>query len=231
MPELSEIRDLSRRLRRAVRRDGLLVTARRAAREAEVSTWFEVALDDRPRLALREGLLALAANDEHFTRFNAIGARNVATARERLQAGGRPWLVLIDEQPAFGCWLFGGRTPINSMPGEWLALPDGVHCLEDSVTAPEFRGRGLAPGAWSVLFDRLQGEGATSVITNVLDSNVPSTRAVLKVGFQPVASMRYVRLGPRSRQHVRALAGGSGPAIVRDLDGRTHLMGRDRRAT
>lgn len=197
----------------------------------EVSTWFEVALDDdRPRLALHEGLLVLATNDEHFTRFNAIGARDVATARQRLQAGGRPWLVLIDEQPAFGCWLFAGRTPINSMPGEWLVIPDGVHCLEDSVTAPEFRGRGLAPGAWSALFDRLRGEGATSVITNVLNSNVPSTRAVLKVGFQPAASMRYVRLGPCSRQHVRALAGGSGPAIVRGLDGRTYVMGRDRRA-
>ena len=231
MLDLAEIRHVGRRLRRAVRRHGLRGTARLAARADEVSTWFEVALDDgRPRIALNEGLLVLATEDEHFARFNAIGTQNAATARQRLAAGGRPWLVLIDEQPVFGCWLFAGRTPINSMPGEWLALPDGVHCLEDSVTAPGFRGRGLAPGAWSALFDQLQGEGATSVITNVANSNVPSTRAVLKAGFKPAASMRYVRLGPCSRQHVRALAGDSGPAIARGLDGRMYVMGWDRLA-
>lgn len=222
---------LGRRLRCAIQRRGLVGTARLAVYQHEVSTWFEVALDDdRPRRALREGRLVLATNEQHFAVFNAIGAQNVATAQRRLAAGGRPWLVLIDEQPAFGCWLFAGRTPVNSMPGQSLALPEGVHCLEDSVTAPEFRGRGLGPGAWSALFDRLQEDGAKSVITNVLNSNVASTRAIHKVGFQPVASMRYVRIGPGSRQHMHALAGGSGPAIVDELHGRTYVMGQDRLA-
>lgn len=229
MISTSDVRRVRRRISRAVDRHGLIGTVRLAAHRDEISIWYEVVLDDRPRIALREGRLLAASGGEALERFNEICANEPATTRLRLQDGGRPWVLLVDGEPAFACWLFAHRTPINSMPGEWLELPDGVICLEDSVTGPAFRGRGLAPGAWSSLMDLLQEEGARSLITNVLCSNEPSTRAVKKVGFEPVAAMRYVRVGPRSRQNMRAFAAGTGPAIAADLDGRTYLSPRIRR--
>lgn len=218
------------RLTTAVDRHGILGTARAAAhmvRDAahqdETSTWFEVLLDqNRPRVAAAQGDLVLAADDDTFELFNAIGSQSAGVARDRRSAGGEPWVLLVDGKPAFCCWLYAGRSPINSMAGEWLHLPPAVRTLEDSITAPDFRGRGLAGGVWMALFDDLERQGVRSVVTNVLDTNVPSTKAVLKVGFAPVASMRYVRVGPWSRQYLTPLAAGSGPAIVADLHHRTH---------
>ena len=217
------------RVAAAVEKRGVRGTARsgvkilwQALYQDEVSTWYEVPLDHaRPRVPLREGELVRAVDAADFASFNAIGSQSAAVAHERRCAGGEPWVLLVDGEPAFCCWLYAGRSPVNSMPGEWLRVPDGTRTLEDSITAPGFRGRGLAGGVWTALFDGLEAEGVRSVITNVLDSNVPSTRAVLKVGFAPVASMRYRRIGPRSRQVVTALAGGVGPPIVEDLHGRT----------
>lgn len=222
------------RLGAAIDERGLAGTARTAARivqhaahQDEVSTWFEVVLDrDRPRVPLAEGELLPAVDDATFGLFNAIGSQSAEVARARRAAGGEPWVLLVDGEPAFCCWLYAGRSPINSMPGEWLNLPAGVRTLEDSITAPGFRGRGLAGGVWTALFDELEKQGVRSVVTNVLDSNIPSTKAVLKVGFAPVASMRYVRVGPWSRQQLTAVGAGAGPGIVDDLHHRTHRRRR-----
>ncbi len=218
------------RLAAAVDKHGIAGAARAACRmvkdaayQDEVSTWFEVLLDkERPRVPAVHGDLVLATDDDAFDLLNAIGSQSADVARRRRSAGGAPWVLLMDGKPAFCCWLYAGRSPINSMPGEWLNLPPAVRTLEDSITAPDFRGRGLAGGVWMTLFDDLEREGVRSVVTNVLDTNVPSTRAVLKVGFAPVASMRYVRIGPWSRQYLTPLGAGSGPAIVEDLHRRTH---------
>lgn len=137
--------------------------------------------------------------------------------RRRLAAGIRLWTAVVDGHVAFVCWTFAEKTPVQVARGRWLILPDGVACLEDSITAPQFRGRGIAPAVWRVLSTRLPGDGVRSIITKVAVENVSSCRAVAKAGFEEVAVMSAVRIGPRLRVNVHAARTGSGPHLAEQL--------------
>jgi GNAT superfamily N-acetyltransferase len=127
--------------------------------------------------------------------------------------------VLCEGEPAFACWTFLRRTPVSAMPGGWLELPDGIACLEDSVTSPDFRGRGIAPGAWTAAADALTERGKRSLITKVLDDNVASCRAVEKAGFRQVALLDLSRMGPRLTLSIRTDGEGAGPQLREAMDG------------
>ncbi|MGI8728541.1 MAG: GNAT family N-acetyltransferase [Solirubrobacteraceae bacterium] len=116
-------------------------------------------------------------------------------AAERARDGGRPLLVLDRGQPLFACWIFTHRAPMIAARGRWLALPEQVACLEDSVAASAARGRGIGPLTWTALAQRLAGEGKSAMITKVATGNAPSRRAVVKAGFREVAVMRLRRCG------------------------------------
>ena len=77
-------------------------------------------------------------------------------------------------------------------------------CLEDSVTSSAYRGRSVAPAAWSQIADSLEQAGVESIITKIDENNVPSRRAVEKVGFREIATMRYRRQGLSHRTTVTA---------------------------
>jgi GNAT superfamily N-acetyltransferase len=91
-------------------------------------------------------------------------------------------------------------------------------CLEDSVTAPLARGRGVAPAAWSAIADELAGEGVRRMITKVRVDNLPSRKAVEKVGFEGVALMHFKRIGPLRRTSVRRLEERRGRYFAEALD-------------
>ena len=138
-------------------------------------------------------------------------ALDVAGARPRpplpeglaldVEPGGRPgslvWSVLAGDEKVFGCWTHERRTPLRALPDGLLDLPPGVACLEDSRTAPAFRGQGVAPAAWAALADRL--EGTATLVTKIRDDNAPSRRGVEKVGFAEVARMEVRQNGPLVR--------------------------------
>jgi L-amino acid N-acyltransferase YncA len=129
-----------------------------------------------------------------------IGAHE---ARERLAAGAELWLLREGTHGAFACWIFRGRTPVFAARDGWLSLPPGTVCLEDSVTSPAYRGRGLASAAWSEIARVLQGQHVAAMITKVAEDNAASRRAVEKAGFEPVAMMTLTRRGLRSRVEVQ----------------------------
>lgn len=109
------------------------------------------------------------------------------------------WLVLDGERAAFACWIYRESVPLLASPRGTLDLPTGTVCLEDSVTRPGDRGRGIAPAAWAAIADTLLAEGQEILITKVEEENAPVRRALAKVGFVAVAHMRFLRLGPRRR--------------------------------
>jgi GNAT superfamily N-acetyltransferase len=126
-------------------------------------------------------------------------------ARERRAAGADLWLMREGAHTAFACWIFRDRTPVFAVRRGWLSLPPDTVCLEDSVTSPAYRGRGLAGAAWSEIAHILHGQHVAAMITKVAEDNTASRRAVEKAGFLPVAMMTLTRWGLRSRVELQPL--------------------------
>lgn len=196
------------RLSRAVERHGARGVARIASKRArrrfnadEAHIWYSLDLgEDRPRRELPEGLVLRLATEADFPAIEALpGADPVHALRRGLAAGHELWVVDDGERLAFCCWIHLGVAPVLAARHGSLVLPAGVVCLEDSVTSPDFRGRGVAPGAWAAIADRFAAAGYSAVITKVETDNQPSRRAVEKAGFREIATMRLERRGFTTR--------------------------------
>lgn len=214
-----------------LRRHGPLGVARigvGAARDAlgpalrlhETHVWYELDLAAAATPAAPGGLVVRRALREEIGLLNEIPATGVRRARGLLERGGTLWLAFLEERPAFSCWTWLADTPLRAAHGGWLALPEGVACLEDSVTAEPFRGLGVAPAAWGVVAAALRARGAASLVTKVGEDNAPSRRAVEKAGFVAVATMRTDRTWPRSRVRMTDPATPAARALASRLERR-----------
>lgn len=165
----------------------------------ETHIWYELdPTSERPRRVLEPGLVL---------------------RRAEVEEGNDRWLVLDDrDRPLFSCWIFRRRAPAVAAPQGQIELAHRMVCLEDSVTAPLARGRGVAPAAWSAIADELAGEGVRRMITKVRVDNLPSRKAVEKVGFEGVALMHFKRIGPLRRTSVRRLEERRGRYFAEALD-------------
>ena len=213
-------------------RGGLRHAGSRAAEAAgylrETHIWYELDLTRaRPRREMPAGLELIVARPENVGLLDELPRQpygpggfylpTVRQAEERLADGAVLWLVVESQRPAFACWIFPQRAPLLAAPGGWLELPPGVVCLEDSVTSEHYRGRGVAPAAWSGIADRLSGESATAMITKVEEDNAASRRAVEKAGFREIAMMSLLRIGSRSRVVVRGSGQGTAGYLANRL--------------
>lgn len=213
----------------ALRRHGIAGIARLAADRAkahvrldEEHVWYARELASATRTpfgAADDGLrLVEPPTAQELDAFDGLPTITAAEARARVRDGGRPWLVLDGDAPAFACWTFATRAPMIAARGGWLALADGTVVLEDSVAAPIARGRGIAPRTWNYVADVLAQDGAARLITKVETTNTSSRRAVTKAGFKEVGIMRLRRRGPVTRVDVEALdAEAAGADLARRL--------------
>jgi ribosomal protein S18 acetylase RimI-like enzyme len=199
------------RLWRGVRRFGLLGALRRAARLItrtiaqavyvdERHIWYALALDPPPSAdPLPDGFRLRRADRADAARLEDLPTIGRAEAIRRLDEGAELWLVERAEGAALACWIFHGRTPVLAARGGWLDLPPDTACLEDTITSPHCRGRGLAPLAWLLIAAQLGRQGLVTLVTKVAEDNQPSRRAVEKAGFRASASMTLRRFGPVER--------------------------------
>ena len=193
------------RLRRALRRYGVTGTIRRSGELAtelvkvdQAHVWYELPLrGERPKRELPPDFDLLRAGEEHLPMLHHLWAIDDDEARRRLRTHGTLWLVVNGGRPAFSCWTFRERTPIRAAQGGWLELPSDAVCLEESLTAPDYRGRGVAPGAWCEIADRLADEPAERLVTAVEEDNIPSRKAVEKIGFREIGVARTTKRGRR----------------------------------
>jgi len=214
---------------RYVRDHGVGATARVAAGELrgrlyldEIHVWYGLDLTSLPEgRPIPEGLRLVRATDADVPMYVALGQASEASTRERLGSGGALWIVTDGTVAAFACWTFERGTPVEAARGGTLRLPETCVCLEDSVTSPDFRGRGVAPGAWSAIAQQLRDEGFTLMITKVGLENAPSRRAVTKAGFVEFAVMRYRRRGPQRRVEVWPDGAARGIDLIAALPART----------
>jgi GNAT superfamily N-acetyltransferase len=178
---------------------------RRAASGTADEGWHVLRLDDpdRPRRELPGDLRLRSASRQDLDYAAPALADGVSAAMidRRLARGGRLWLVEGHGAPAFTCWIFHGYTPSAVAPRERLVLPSGTVGLEDSYTAPDFRGRGVAPAAWTAIADLLAAEGIAAIATPVAEANYSSRRGVEKAGFRQAAVAHMRRRAFRT--HVR----------------------------
>ena len=196
------------RLRSAVGRDGAAGVLRRAAERGahrvvlrEEHIWYALALTgERPRRELPEGFELHRAAEAEADAIAALPNQpGVDEIRARMAGTADVYMVSEHGKPAFACTIFRERTPTVAARGGWLDLPADTVCLEDSGTSPDFRGRGVAPGAWTAIADALAERGFKTMLTKVEVDNEPSRKAVVKSGFGEAADMQMRRFGPFRR--------------------------------
>ena len=167
----------------------------------EEHIWYSLdVIGERPRRELPEGFELRVATEADADTVAALPNQPGADeTRARIAGTADVYLVSEHGKPAFACTIFRERTPTVAARGGWLDLPAGTVCLEDSGTSPDFRGRGVAPGAWTAIADALAERGFKTMLTKVAIDNEPSRKAVVKAGFGEAADMRMRRLGPFRR--------------------------------
>lgn len=185
------VRASARRLLRTVRTYGLRGTLRRAQALSPYS-WYRLDLAaERPRRELEPGLeVTVCRTIAEAGDYAELQPDKARIAPERFDARAELWLVREGGAVLFACWIFVDRTPVGDAPGGWQPLPPGVYCLEDSITEEAARGRGVAPGTWTLVADDLARRGAAALITKVEDDNDASRRAIAKVGFVALSDLR-----------------------------------------
>jgi RimJ/RimL family protein N-acetyltransferase len=212
------------RLIQRIRRDGPAETAREVVRRVrkvaylrEEHLWYQLDLtDSRPRRELPEEVRLVRATEADADAVAALG-QEPAEARRRLEAGNDLWLVFDGDDPLFACYTFRQATPVMAASHGTLSLPPGAACLEDSVAAPAARGRGIAPGAWTLVGDQLAKDGFSALVTKIETANAASRKAVEKVGFREVAVMQHRRVAMRRRTAVQAVGNGLGEELAARL--------------
>jgi RimJ/RimL family protein N-acetyltransferase len=156
--------------------------------------WYVLDLAERRELPMPDGyVLRRVDRQDDLDRWLIDILDEIAA--ERLAAGNQLWAVERDGEPAFNCFIFFGRTPVRAASGRSLLLPPGTACLEDSVTAADHRGHGIAGAAWCAIAGELLDAGFEVLVTKVEVDNHPSRKAVEKAGFLPAAVMHLRRRG------------------------------------
>jgi len=182
------------RLERGLRRHGVRGFVPAAARlglrrlySLEAHVWYELPLgENRPSRPLADGLELVRGTVDDVPALVGLWPMDRWSARRRMQDGATLWLVREGESIAFSCWIFEAWVPFRAAAGGKISLPAGTVALDESATAESHRGRGVAPAAWAAIADRLPS-GADRLVTPVDEENVPSRRAVEKVGFREFA--------------------------------------------
>lgn len=201
----------------AVRRRGVMGCLRQAIAHAkhqasripylrERHVWYRLKLPNAaPLPPLPEGMDLLHAGNDDLVLLQQLPTLGRFEAERRLSTGADLWIVRDGATATCSFWIFWDQAPVLAANHGWMPLPEGIVCLEDSVTAPAYRGRGLAPAGWARAAQRLWEQGVSSIITKIEEQNIPSRRAVEKVGFREMAvmdlervwMMRHVEVNPR----------------------------------
>lgn len=201
----------------ALRRHGVTATARKAARQIRPPVpvdaeqiWYrlELGVPDRPHRALEDGFTLRRGTPDDADLVGqlpsdaSVSDMDTGEIGRRLGEGAALWLVVQGDRAAFACWTFERRAPIYAAKGGGVDLPARTVLLEDSIASPDFRGRGVAPGAWSGIAERLADDGVVAMMTKVGTDNAASRRAVEKAGFREIGRMAIRRRGYRTRIRV-----------------------------
>ncbi len=177
----------------------------------ETHVWSTLNLaESRPHLALPEGFEMFRASSAEVPLLEELEV-DVEQSRRRLAEGAELWMIRHHNEIAYSGWIFHGHAPTIAACGGAVRLPPGMVNPEDMVTAPRYRGRGLASAGYSLIFDDLQRTGrATRIVGKVPEDNTANRRALVKSGWQEFAVVDFRRVGPWRRSRVRPVPNDAG---------------------
>ncbi|MGH8371274.1 MAG: GNAT family N-acetyltransferase [Gammaproteobacteria bacterium] len=154
--------------------------------------WYRLDLTcQRPSVELLAGFELVQGSLDDLLLVEQLGGTGVFEAERRLSMGVNAdlWIVRNGQDAIFSCWIFRQRAPVLASRSGWLTLPADTVCMEDAITAPAYRGKGIAAAAWTRIGDLLVRQGVTAIIAKVEECNTASCRAVEKSGFRAIAIM------------------------------------------
>jgi RimJ/RimL family protein N-acetyltransferase len=124
-------------------------------------------------------------------------------ADERFARSEMLFSISVDQKLAHYGWLIY-PTRMITIPevGQSYELPEDSAYLYDFFTHPAFRKRGMYQASLQRILVHLSSQQCTAAYIGVAPSNVPSCRAIEKLGFQPVATLGYRRIATNVRRWV-----------------------------
>ena len=142
-----------------------------------------------PELGLRRGSIEDVGWLQELPADPSVVELSESLVAERLSDGAELWLATDGSRAAFCCWIFVDRAPLRGARDGVVRLPADAAVLEDSISSPAFRGRGVAPAAWDAIAETLAASGRRRLVTKVGVENEASRRAVEKAGFVEAATL------------------------------------------
>lgn len=115
--------------------------------------------------------------------------------RARCGRGSRCIALARDGEVMSFCWTSSGRERIGESECD-LELPPGIVYIWDCATLPPYRGRGLYSALLQHIVAELQRASYQRVWIGSSWSNHASRRGIVKAGFEHVATLTHLCLGP-----------------------------------
>jgi GNAT superfamily N-acetyltransferase len=145
---------------------------------------------------------------------HAMGSADLHPAVERLQAGRRCFVAIVEGRIASYAWVSSGCEHVGELERVFV-LPEGDCYVWDCATVPDQRGRHLYTALLSHTLFCLKGEGVRRVWIGASRANSFSTRGIIRAGFSPAIETSYLRLG--RLRYLRLVRPPSAPApLVED---------------
>ncbi|MDT0353505.1 hypothetical protein [Pseudonocardia charpentierae] len=177
----------------------------------EAHCWLQLDLaGDRPRAGLAEPIVVRQVPEEDLAMIEQLGTFPLEEARRRHREGARLWVAQAGEQVAIACWVFEHAVPAIAARDGLVRLRPGVVSLEDLAvgTLPRTReGLTCYRGTFTSICDHYQALGYDRLITKVELGNSAVRNRTARVGLQPIAEMRLLRIAGFSRVRLSGLRG------------------------
>lgn len=143
----------------------------------------------------------------------AMGLAESGEIRRRFAAGSRCFVARdVGGAIASYGWVSRGEERIGELERSFRLPPDEAY-IWDCATLPPFRQRGVYTALLVAMVSALWGEDVRRIWIGASRDNRPSLRGFARAGFQPVASVTFVRALGLRRLWLRAEPGAS-PALV-----------------
>ena len=150
-----------------------------------LSTWWKT--DALPQFPpLRGFSVQLAVNDDLLAQVNRLSLQEV---QARKGSGHRPYLAIVDGQPASYGWVATREASIGEL-NLAFNLPPNYRYLWDFATLPAFRGNGLYPRLLQAIIHAEMPSAEYFWIIHAPE-NLPSGVGIDRAGFEPVGQLSF----------------------------------------
>lgn len=204
--------------REVFRKEGFSTVLRESMRKVGVvETYLAYRFDLRsplPDLVEEFPLSVRQATEAEFDLYRTMSHPFPRQAEVRYKFGlDQCYLGVVEGEIAFVTWIYYPHER-DRHPTRFCRLRKDEVAIANSITLPQFRGKGVYRRMNRALLEKLRNEGYRYCYAYVEADNIPSQRGIIKIGFKQVGRSWRIRLfyhyrkdpgagiyirGPRSR--------------------------------